>query len=209
MFQRGSWMLGLWVALSLCMASLPVAAQTSDANAGAVTRLGKKANFNHGISLGGKPLVLNGAGIRYKAVFRVYAAGLYLQSKADRPEEVLSTPGPKRMHIVMFRDIDGEELGKLFIKGMEKNASREDFIKCIPGTIKLSEIMSAKRSLNAGDSFTVDFVPGVGTTITVNSDTPSSPIKEPEFFNALLKIWLGEYPADEGLKVALLGDAPR
>ena len=34
------------------------------------------------------PLVLNGAGIRYKAVFKVYTAGLYLGTKASTTEEV-------------------------------------------------------------------------------------------------------------------------
>ncbi|MFS9599030.1 chalcone isomerase family protein [Acinetobacter baumannii] len=30
-------------------------------------------------------------------------------------------------------------------------------------------------------------------------------IKEPEFFSALLRIWLGDKPADDALKDALLG----
>ena len=34
------------------------------------------------LSVAGAPLVLNGAGVRYKAVFKVYAAGLYLGRKA-------------------------------------------------------------------------------------------------------------------------------
>ena len=33
------------------------------------------------ISLGGKTLVLNGAGVRTRAVFKVYAMGLYLTKK--------------------------------------------------------------------------------------------------------------------------------
>ena len=33
------------------------------------------------ITVRGNPLVLNGAGMRYKAVFKVYTAGLYLEQK--------------------------------------------------------------------------------------------------------------------------------
>ena len=46
-------------------------------------------------------------------------------------------------------------------------------------------------------SFPVDFVPGVGTNVLINGKPQfEQPIKEPEFFNALMKIWLGKNPAD-------------
>jgi hypothetical protein len=70
---------------------------------------------------------------------------------------------------------------------------------------KLEEIFSARKRLAKGDSFFVDFVPGVGTTIVVNGKAASEPIVEPEFFKALMRIWLGPKPADDALKEALLG----
>jgi hypothetical protein len=120
-------------------------------------------------------------------------------------DQVLGQPGPKRMHVVMLRDIDANELGKLFTRGMQDNAPREEFSKFIPGTLKLAEIFSAQKKLKAGDSFFVDYVPGVGTTVLVNGKPTAEPIKEPEFYNALLRIWLGERPADSALKDALMG----
>ena len=150
-------------------------------------------------------LVLNGAGVRYKAVFKVYAAGLYLATKAGTPDEVLAAPGPKRMQIVMLRDIDANELGKLFTRGMQDNAPREEFSKSIPGTLRMSDIFSSKKKLVAGEYFSVDWIPGVGTTVVVNGKPQGEPIKEPEFFAALMKIWLGKSPADAQLKAALLG----
>ena len=153
-------------------------------------------------------LQLNGAGVRYKLVIKVYTAGLYLQGKAATPEAVLAAPGPKRLQITMLRDIDGNELGKLFTRGMQDNATREEFAKSIPGTIKMGEIFATRRKLNAGESFAVDFVPGAGTVISVNGKTAAEPIKEPEFFSALMHIWLGKNPADAQLKDALLGRAP-
>ncbi len=159
-------------------------------------------------SLGGSNLLLNGAGIRYKFVVKVYTAGLYLSRKAETPEAVLALPGPKRMHVVMLRDIDANELGRLFTRGMEDNAPKEEFSKSIPGTIKLAEVFSARKKLVAGDAFFVDYVPGQGTTIVVNGKALNDPIREPEFFAALLRIWLGNSPADRGLKAALLGARP-
>lgn len=55
--------------------------------------------FEPQVPLGGQTLVLNGAGIRCKAVFKGYAAGLYLGAKAGTPEAVLAAPGAKRIHV--------------------------------------------------------------------------------------------------------------
>ena len=164
--------------------------------------------YEPSVQVGSSRLQLNGAGIRYKAVFKVYTAGLYLGAKAATTEAVLATPGAKRMHIVMLRDIDGNELGKLFTRGMQDNAPREEFSKSIAGTIRMSEIFSARKKLLSGENFSVDFVPGVGTTVLVNGKPQAEPIKEPEFFTALMRIWLGNNPADAQLKEALLGKSP-
>jgi hypothetical protein len=157
--------------------------------------------------VGPATLQLNGAGIRYKAVFKVYAAGLYLGAKAATPEAVYAAPGAKRLHVVMLRDIDANELGKLFTDGMQKNATREEFGKSIPGTLKLAEVFAAKKRLVSGDSFFIDFVPGTGTVVSINGKPAAEPIAEPVFFTALMKIWLGANPADWQLKDALLGQS--
>jgi hypothetical protein len=155
--------------------------------------------------LGGNVLQLNGAGVRYKFIIKVYTAGLYLGGKVNSTEAALAAPGAKRMHVVMLRDIDSNELGRLFTRGMEDNAPKGEFSKFIAGTLKLADIFSQQKRLKSGDSFDVDFVPGVGTTVLVNGKPTADPIKEPEFFNALLRIWLGPHPADSQLKDALLG----
>lgn len=157
------------------------------------------------VQVGGQNLLLNGAGVRYKFVVKVYSAGLYLGAKAATPEAVLAAPGPKRIHVVMLRDIDANELGRLFTRGMQDNAPKEEFSKSIPGTIRMADIFSARKKLAAGDNFSVDWVPGVGTSVLVNGKAQGDPVKEPEFFTALVRIWLGSKPADEALKGALLG----
>jgi len=45
----------------------------------------------------------------------------------------------------------------------------------------------------------------MGTVITVKGVAQGEPFKEPEFYSALLRIWLGPNPADWKLKDALLG----
>jgi hypothetical protein len=155
--------------------------------------------------LRGNPLQLNGAGIRYKAIFKVYTAGLYLAKKAGSTEEVLAAPGAKHMHITMLREIDSAELGKLFTRGIEDNMDKTAFSKLIPGVMRMSQIFSDHKKLASGDTFTIDWIPGTGTVILVKGVQQGEPFKEPEFYNALLRIWLGPNPADWKLKDALLG----
>ena len=158
-------------------------------------------------SVNGTSLHLNGAGIRYKAVFKVYTAGLYLEKKATTPQDIQALKGPKRMRIVMLREIDSAELGKLFSRGMEDNMDRAAFSKLVPGVVRMSQIFSEHKKLLPGEEFMIDWIPGTGTVLTVKGQVQGEPFKEPEFFNALLGIWLGPQPADWKLKDALLGKA--
>jgi hypothetical protein len=164
--------------------------------------------FANTVQVGSSRLQMNGAGVRYKVVFKVYAAALYLGEKAATTEAVLAAPGPRRLQIVMLRDIDANELGKLFTQGMEQNAPREEFSKSITGILRMSDIFSTRKKLAAGESFAIEWLPGVGTVISVNGKPEGAPIKEPEFYSALMKIWLGKAPADAQLKAALLGHSP-
>jgi hypothetical protein len=157
------------------------------------------------LDLQGSKLQLNGAGVRYKAIFKVYVAALYVGKKVATPEEFYAATGPKRMSMTMLREIDSNELGKAFTKGFEENAPKTEISKLIPGLIRMGQVFSDQKKLMAGDVFTIDWIPGSGTVITVKGKPQGEPFKEPEFFNALMRIWLGPHPADFRLKDALLG----
>ena len=147
----------------------------------------------------------NGAGIRHKAVFKVYVAALYLGRKAATPDDVLAATGPKRLAITILRDIDSAELGKLFTRGVEDNSPRNEMSRLIPGLIRMGQLFADQNKLQAGDSFAIDWIPGTGTVISVKGMAQGEAFREPEFFNAMMRIWLGPHPADWKLKDALLG----
>jgi hypothetical protein len=165
----------------------------------------------HGVKLDdtaevhGSRLQLNGAGTRYKGPFKVYVAGLYLGKKAGTPDEVVNQPAAKRLSITMLRDIDAAELGKLLTRGMEDNMTKSEMPKLIPGLMRMSQIFSEQKKMLAGDNFLIEWIPGTGSILTVKGKVQGEPFKEPEFFKALMSIWLGPAPADWKLKDALLG----
>lgn len=155
--------------------------------------------------LRGVRLQLNGAGTRYRGPFKVYAASLYLARRADTPEEVLASAGAKRLAVTMLRDIDAGELGKLFVRSVEDNMEKKAFSRIVPGLLRMSQIFSDHRRLANGDTFTIDWIPGAGTVISVRGVPQGEPFREPEFYAALMRIWLGPAPADWRLKEHLLG----
>ena len=135
------------------------------------------------------------------------APSLPVGKKVATPEEFYAATGPKRMSITMLREIDSSELGKLFSRGIEDNMDKAGFSRLVPGVLRMSQIFSDHKKLMTGDVFTIDWVPGTGTIITVKGVPQGEPFKEQEFFNALLRIWLGPNPADWKLKDAMLGKA--
>lgn len=161
--------------------------------------------FEPEITVSGQKLQLNGTGVRIRAIFRVYAAGLYSQTKMTKNEDVLK-PSLKRLHMVALRDVKGDEFGKLFTRAMEDNATREEFAKSINSVIRMGQIFADAKQFAKGDVITNDFIPGTGLVISHKGKPLGEPFKEPEFQSLLLKVWFGPKPVDNELRKALLGE---
>lgn len=163
--------------------------------------------YEEAIDMAGTRLQLNGAGTRYKAVFKVYTAGLYLSRKAGTTVDVVAAPGPKRLTLTFVREIGSEELGRLFIKGIRANTPNDEYTRIVGSVMRMSQVFYEARKMKVGEVINMDWVPGKGTLISIRDVPVGEPFPEPEFYGALLRIWLGQDPADWQLKDALLGQA--
>lgn len=159
------------------------------------------------IKVAGKDLKLNGAGVRVKAIFKVYVAGLYLPEKKTNVADILAMTGPRRVNIVMMRDVSADDFGQSFITGLNNNSDKSEKTKIMNQTMQFGEMFQALPSIKKGDVLTLDWIPGTGTISTMNGKKLGEAIPDIAFYNAVLKIWLGENPADSGLKPQLLGTA--
>lgn len=162
--------------------------------------------FEPEMQVQGTALQLNGAGTRYKAFFKVYDMGLYTQKKVNTPEALLALPGPKRLQFTALRELPGTDLGRLFIKGLSENSPKETVQKHTISTTRFIEIFSGKSKLLPGETFAMEFLPGKGTQFYIQGQPQGAPVGDTEFFTMVLKIWVGNSPADNGLKDALLGN---
>lgn len=160
--------------------------------------------FEDQIKANDSTLVLNGGGVRTKLVFKVYAMGLYLPQKADTPASIYQGSGPRRIELVTLRELTAEQLSDALVEGLHKNLSKAEYEKLAPRIESLKSTMLGIGKAPAKTRISLDFT-GSATRVTVNHARKGADIAGKDFFDALLRIWLGDDPAQDDLKDRLLG----
>ena len=163
--------------------------------------------FDETVKVAGKELKLNGVGVRTKFIVKVYAAGLYLPEKKTSAAEVLKLEGPRRVTLVMLREVSSDSFGKAFMDGLNDNVDNAEKMKLVPQISKFGEMFAMLEALKKGDVLHLDWIPGSGTQCELNGKKIGEVVPDLAFYNAVLRIWLGDKPVDRSLKPALLGEA--
>jgi hypothetical protein len=151
----------------------------------------------------GQSLVLNGIGLREKLWVDVYVGSLYLPSKSSDVAEILSIPGAWRVQLdFIYKEVASEKLLQGWREGFEKNQDAETLQQ-------LSERIDQfygyfTDSAIKKDQYVFDYLPTLGVRVSKNKRQLGL-IPGDDFKNALLEIWLGNYPADKKLKKGMLG----
>ncbi|WP_229421949.1 MULTISPECIES: chalcone isomerase family protein [Massilia] len=157
------------------------------------------------VKVGGKELKLNGFGMRQKFVAKVYVTSLYLPEKSKSLPEILKMDGPRRVTLVMMRDLTSDDFGDAFMSGLNKNLDNNEKAKIVTQISKFGEMFALLQVLKKGDVLHLDWIPGVGTQCEFNEKKIGEIVPDIAFYNAILRIWMGEHPVDTHLKTALLG----
>ncbi len=148
----------------------------------------------------GKELKLNGAGLRKKLIFKVYAAGLYLETPTQDAAQVISSDQIKLVRMSMLRDLEKGKITEAITDGVEKNNKAQ-----MPALkARLDSFNSAIPDLKKGDELTITYVPGKGTRVQSKTGQELS-VEGKDFADALFGVWLGSNPVDGDLKSGMLG----
>jgi hypothetical protein len=162
--------------------------------------------FEEKVEITGQELLLNGAGLRKRFVFKVYAMGLYLPARADNSTTALAANGrARRVQIVTLRELTAEQLADALVEGLNKNLSTTEKQKLSGAIETFRSTMLSLGKAPEKTNISLDFVPGAGTRLIVNSERKGQDIPGEDFYIALLKIWLGKDPVQEDLRDQLLG----
>ncbi|WP_374318863.1 chalcone isomerase family protein [Aquabacterium sp.] len=165
----------------------------------------KGAKFEDTYQVASQTLQLNGAGVRVKFIVDVYAAGLYLPKKDGNAASAVAQSGPKGVKIVLLRDLTGEDFAEAMVKGFKNNNNDADVTRMQPKLDALRSLMLSFGSVKKGTSIHFDYAPATGTRILVDGKQRGSDIAGEDFYQAVLRIWLGNSPVDSDLKKDMLG----
>ena len=157
------------------------------------------------VSVGGRTLVLNGAGIGTKVFFRIYVGSLYVPRKVGDVAGVLAQ-GPRRIQMNFLRKLSVSQLVGGLVGGLNANNTAVELAAVRAPTDQLLQIMQRFQDveMKEGDVLTLDFIDGV-TTFAVNGKA-GGVVSGQAFNRALTRIWLGDRPAHPALKKAMLGE---
>ena len=153
--------------------------------------------------VGQQSLLLNGAGIRSKLFVKVYVGALYVGKTSNSPAAILAAPGAKSMQMTMlYKEVEARKITQGWDDGFEANLTDAE-LKALEDRLK--KFNALFPTLHKGDTVRMDYSPDTGTRLSIN-DKQLGRIEGTDFFDALLKVWIGEHPADKNLKTGLLGD---
>ena len=161
--------------------------------------------FDDKARVGAGDTVINGAGMRKRAFFKVYAIGLYLPQKATGAVDAINAKGAKRIAIVTLRELTAEQFVDALLEALRNNHD-EAALKALQP--KIDQFRSAMLTIgNAPEKSVVhlDWLPDTGTRLTFNGTAKGTDIAGEDFYRALMRIWLGDKPAQDDLKEQLLG----
>lgn len=161
--------------------------------------------FDDAARLGGKHLPLNGTGLRSVFVIKGYAAALYLPERARNATVAVATPGPKRLQIRPLREVESATFVKALNEGLRENHSELQMHLLADRVTQLERTMTQMGAAQRGDIINFDYTPDGGTAVTLNGIPRGLSIPGEDFYQAVLRIFLGEHPVDRNLKRGLLG----
>jgi hypothetical protein len=152
-------------------------------------------------SVANQNLVLNGAGLRKKLMFKVYTGALYLQAKQGNAASIIAADAPRRMVMHFLMDVDKGKIAEAWTDGLKDNTPNAS-----------PEVKTAFRTLSSwmedmkeGQEITMTYVPGTGTTVEVAGKSKGT-LGGKAVADAILNTWIGPKPGPGGdFKKAVLG----
>ncbi|UOD34720.1 chalcone isomerase family protein [Deferribacteraceae bacterium V6Fe1] len=154
-------------------------------------------NIPDSYSFNGKDLVLNGTGLRKKFFVKVYVGALYLENRAKDVQSVMSMDSKAiKMHF-LYKKVGAEKMREAFVEGFEDNGIKDiDRFRAFIELFNFDVVSSDELDLVIiGDALTVLYN---GKNIGVFNDKMLA--------EAVLKVYFGDKPADNGLKEGMLGN---
>lgn len=151
-------------------------------------------------------LQLNGQGVREKYFLDLYKAGLYLSQPNQPAQTIVAADQWMAIRVVITSKMVSQQK---MIASLQEGFQNATGGKVEPIQAQIDQFRQCFADpISSGDTFDLVYAPGHGTVVLKNGKQKGAIAGLP-FKQALFGIWLGQRPADVGLKVALLGSSAR
>ncbi len=156
------------------------------------------------LKAGETELVLNGAGVRTKTIFRIkaYAAGLYLPRKSSNAVEIVNADAPIAVRMIVLRKkISSEQTVQDWVNAFEMVTNNHlDLL----GDDMDKFFAFFNEDSKRGDTYDLIYLPGVGVQVYFQGKLQGA-VGGLFFKKAVFGTWIGSNPIDGDLKKELLG----
>jgi len=160
--------------------------------------------FDNRLTLEGKPLVLNGLGLRGVAWLKGFVAGVYVGAPSKDGAQLVSQAGPKRLRLRIMVSASAHELTKSLVGRIEDHEPAELQARVKPRMDQLGAQIDGLGKLKVGDNVDLDWLPGKGTQLSHNGKVIGQAVPGDDLYGAVLRIFVGDHPVDRRLKAGLL-----
>lgn len=146
---------------------------------------------------------LNGGGIRKKLFFKLYVGGLYLSERSSDAAAIINADKPMAVKLQITSSmISSDNMSEAILEGFEASTGGNT----APLRLDITEFVNTfkKEEIVEENVFDIVYVPGKGVESYKNGKLQGI-IEGMDFKKALFGIWLGNKPADDDLKKAMLG----
>jgi hypothetical protein len=153
------------------------------------------------VSVGGKSLKLNGAGLRQATILKInaYAAGLYLENSSHDGDGIANSDQLKGIHMVFMREVSAKQMADAFQEGFDKN--------CVAGCAELKpnigKLQGLLKDMKKGDTMAYHFLAD-GVEVMIRGQKVGK-VGDKAFSHQLIRCWIGKNPPNSELKDGLLG----
>jgi hypothetical protein len=153
------------------------------------------------VTVGGKSLKLNGAGLRQATILKInaYAAGLYLENSSHDGDGIANSDQLKSIQMVFMRDVSAKQMADAFQEGFDKN--------CVAGCAELKphigKLQGLLKDMKKGETMAYHFLSD-GVEVMIRGQKVGK-VGDKAFSHQLIRCWIGKNPPNTELKDGLLG----
>lgn len=146
---------------------------------------------------------LNGLAAHQELGSEQFIGALYLEATSDDRNIILAADGSKRMELRVTSDdgIAARRFSRMWIEGMAINNTNAVLTEQAENMVRFSNAFKGKLQKN--DIVALSMVPGEGVDIVLNGVVLDT-INDDDFFNLLLRTWIGNVPLSSTYRASLL-----